>query len=139
MSISKFLQILFCALSSCFILFFVEEIMVKLNFSGYIFVLIFEKLDNLNTLFVQATQVSKTFRKLKQLHLFSESDLSSLSHLGKFFLSFHNWMNILIILVLDAPNDVIFMICGVIIAMLLVGLIIVLVAVTIKWVEFLTK
>jgi hypothetical protein len=34
--------------------------------------------------------------------------------------------------VTDAPNDVIYMVCGVLIAMLLVGLIIVLVAVTIK-------
>uniref|UniRef100_A0A336M5N5 CSON012486 protein n=1 Tax=Culicoides sonorensis TaxID=179676 RepID=A0A336M5N5_CULSO len=43
----------------------------------------------------------------------TESDLSQLSHL-------------------DAPNDVIYMVCGVVIAMLLVGLIIVLVAVTIS-------
>lgn len=32
----------------------------------------------------------------------------------------------------DAPNDVLYMVCGVVIAMLLVGLIIVLVAVTIR-------
>ncbi|XP_058061333.1 box A-binding factor-like [Anopheles bellator] len=43
----------------------------------------------------------------------TDSELSSLSHL-------------------DAPNDVLYMVCGVVIAMLLVGLIIVLVAVTIS-------
>lgn len=35
----------------------------------------------------------------------------------------------------DAPNDTIYMVCGVVIAMLLVGLIIILVAVTIKYVS----
>jgi len=50
-----------------------------------------------------------------------------------FWRTVYFWPNLLIFFFTDAPSDSVYMICGVLIAMLLVGLIIVLLAVTIRY------
>ncbi|XP_053698790.1 uncharacterized protein LOC128745734 [Sabethes cyaneus] len=88
----------------------------KLDYYGY------DVVNNLSSTSDQPTTASTTAvgegsdvdnNNIQDLLNDTDSELSSLSHV-------------------DAPNDVLYMVCGVVIAMLLVGLIIVLVAVTIS-------